>query len=98
MLDFAWVIQSARALSPPPKGGGSGWDLSLLGHPCLFLSAPEGDGTFALPVSIISPLVYAAFARELGLYPDAKKQAVLHGIRYGFRIGFDADLVQLQTK
>ena len=50
-------------------------------------------GTCALPVSITSPLVHDAFARELGLYPAAKKQFVLDGIRYGFRIGFDADLV-----
>ena len=32
------------------------------------------------------------------MYPTAKKEFVLDGIRYGFRVGFDADLVQLHTK
>ena len=76
-------------MTPPP---------SLLGNQWLSFLAPQAPGTFTLPVSAISLLVYDAFACELGIYPTAKKAFVLHGIHYGFRVGFDAALVQLQTK
>ena len=77
-------------MTPPPP--------SLLGNQWLSFLAPVAPGTCTLPVSVISPPVYDAFARELGIYPTAKKAFVLDGIRYGFRVGFDAALVQLQTK
>lgn len=53
----------------------------------------------ARPISAVSPLAFAEFARELATgYPGPQRDYVLAGIQHGFRVGFSPELVRLRSR